>query len=114
MREYERATATKDFSVVAPLIDPGAFYRFTDGDFVGIEAIREAFNATWQRIKDEVYTLSNIRAIVWNNDLASVTYDFTWEGEVDGTHKSGKGRGFNTLARNAEGKLVIWNEILTN
>lgn len=46
LKKYEDATNTHIFSNVAGLIYPTATYRFTEGDFVGIEAIKNAFEKT--------------------------------------------------------------------
>ena len=113
MFAYERATRSKDFDNVAPLLHPDAFYRFNDGDHRGLDELRGAFVATWKNIRDEVYEISDVSPIVWNNDLVSVSYVFKWSGIVDGAPAMGSGRGFNTLTRGADGRLKIWNEILT-
>lgn len=113
MYAYERATRSKDFDNVAPLLHPDAFYRFNDGDHRGLDELRGAFVNTWKKIQEEVYEISDLRAIVWSDDLVSVIYIFKWAGVVDGVPATGSGRGLNTLTRGTDGKLRIWNEILT-
>jgi ketosteroid isomerase-like protein len=107
LKRYEDATNTHVFSNVANLIHPDATYRFTDGDFIGIEAIRKAFEDTWGSIKDEVYSLSDLKIIAVDLNSASITYTFNWSGVVDGEQKSGNGRGTNIIVRSADGLQCI-------
>lgn len=112
MKEYERQTATKDFSNVAPMLDPQALYVFTDGRFFGLKEIETAFNKTWDHIRNEKYSLDNYQAVIFNENLATVAYDFRWEGDVDGVHSEGIGRGANTLFKN-NGTWKIVHEYLS-
>lgn len=112
LKRYEDATNTHIFSNVADLIHPEATYRFTDGDFTGIKAIQKAFEKTWNSIKDEAYSLSNLKIVATNANSATITYTFNWSGIVDGVQKSGSGRGTNVLVRNKE-KLQFVHEHLS-
>lgn len=113
MREYERATATKNFANVSPMLHPNAFYRFTDGDSIGIEAIERAFRTTWERIKNEVYFLTEFNAYALDERTVVVTYIFNWTGVVEDRPSKGEGRGFNMLALGADGRFKIVAELLT-
>jgi SnoaL-like domain len=44
---FEAASNGKVWADLADLIHPDAVYRFTEGDFVGFDAIRGAFERTW-------------------------------------------------------------------
>lgn len=78
LREYEAASATHDFSNVADLIHPHASCRFREGDFVGIEAIRMAFEKTWSAIHvdEERYSLTD--ATIVHTDVCSASVSFTF------------------------------------
>ncbi len=102
LKRYEDATNTHVFSNVADLIHREATYRFTDGDFVGVEAIQKAFENTWDSIKEETYSLSDLKIVSIDLNSASITYTFNWSGIVDGVKKSGSGRGTNVIIRNGD------------
>lgn len=111
LRQYEAATNTHDFTNVAPLIHQDALYRFTDGDFAGIEAIQKAFEDTWARIQDETYSISDLKVVSIDSHSASVSYTFHWAGMVDGQSKSGTGRGTNVLVKNEKGLQCIYEHL---
>lgn len=99
LREYEVATNTHDFDQVAPLLNEEAIYWFSDGSYTGINAIRQAFMETWNKIQNEKYQIRNIEWIGIEEKLAVCIYEFHWEGEVDGEKLSGTGRGTNVIGR---------------
>jgi ketosteroid isomerase-like protein len=107
LKEYEAAANSRDFARVRPLIHPEAAYRFTDGDFLGIKAIQKAFEDTWDHIRDEKYAISNIRFVHIDEKSASITYDFSSSGIVDGRKKSVMGRGTNILIKTDTGLQCI-------
>jgi ketosteroid isomerase-like protein len=113
LKTYEAATNSHDFDNVAPLIDKDAVYWFSDGSFEGIEAIREAFIATWTKIKDEKYSINNVRWFTSSDDTAVCVYDFSWQGSVDGVQKSGSGRGTNVLVHKSGGWLMLHEHLST-
>ena len=96
---YEKAANTMDFNTVAPLIADNAIFWFTDGTFIGKEAIRKAFEVTWTKIKDEKYSISNIEWIVASYWNSACTYTFKSDGVVDGKRQVYEGRGTNILRR---------------
>ena len=112
LKRYEDATNTHVFSNVTDLIHHEATYRFTDDNFVGIEAIQYAFESTWDSIKNETYSLSNPKRLVADLNSASISYTFNWSGVVDGVQKSGSGRGTNVIIRNGD-KLQFIHEHLS-
>lgn len=112
LKRYEDATNTHVFSNVADMIHPEATYRFTDGDFLGIEAIQKAFENTWDSIKNETYSLSDLKIVAEDSNSASITYTFNWSGIIEGVQKSGSGRGTNVIIRNGN-KLQFIHEHLS-
>ncbi|MDP2838231.1 MAG: DUF4440 domain-containing protein [Candidatus Moranbacteria bacterium] len=99
LKEYEVATNTHDFDKVAPLLDKDAVYWFSDGSYIGVNTIRQAFVDTWNKIQNEKYQIRNTQWISVDKKLAVCVYDFYWEGEVDGEKLSGTGRGTNVIGK---------------
>ena len=107
LNEYERQTNTHTFTNVKPLIASNAVYWFSDGSFVGIREIEQAFNRTWEAIKNEKYSLSNIEWVGITEDLAVCIYEFQWQGKVDGRSIKGFGRGTNIIKKiGGEWKMI--------
>lgn len=109
---YERMTNTTDFDQVSPLIAEDAVYWFADGRFEGIAANQEAFEKTWNTIKDEKYQLTNIRWIGVSDNLAVCTYDFHSQGLVSGRPFSASGKGTNVFL-SVDGQWKIVHEHLS-
>jgi ketosteroid isomerase-like protein len=112
VKAYAAASGTKDFAKVAKFIHPAAIFRFTDGDFVGIENIQTAFEWTWNSAEDDRYTLSDVKVTHLDAQSASATYDFNWSGVTDGRAWSARGRGSAVIVRH-EGQLQIVLEHLS-
>ncbi|HEX7026296.1 MAG TPA: nuclear transport factor 2 family protein [Gammaproteobacteria bacterium] len=101
LSEYEAAANSQDFDNVRDLIHPNAIFRFNDGDFIGHEAIRGAFENTWgQDIQDERYYLTNVRVISKDVKSATVTFTFNWTGRVEGRSVNTVGKGTSVIVRN--------------
>lgn len=99
---YERRTNTHDFEAVRELIDSDAVYWFSDGVHEGVEEIQRAFEQTWNTIRDEVYSIEDVRWLAVDDDSASCIYTFHWEGTVDGQVETGSGRGTCVVRRDGE------------
>ncbi len=112
MSEYERATNTHDFSKVRPLIAEDAVYFFSDKTLNGILEIETAFVETWEKIAEEMYSISDVDWISVTDTFAVCTYKFNWKGVVDGENREGKGRGTN-VAGKRNGKWVMLHEHLS-
>ncbi|MGA7924100.1 MAG: nuclear transport factor 2 family protein [Thermoplasmata archaeon] len=106
--EYARRTNTHRFDEVAPLVDPGAVYWFSDGStHEGIAAIRSVFERNWAAIRNEVYRIEDPRWLVRDDKIAVVAYRFRWEGETDAGRRSGEGRGTSVLRYHAGSWRVV-------
>ncbi|GAA3597438.1 nuclear transport factor 2 family protein [Kribbella ginsengisoli] len=99
MAEYGKLTNAHDVGRLRELIADDASYWFTDGSYEGVEAIADAVQRTFDEIRDEVYTISDLRWVHVSADFAVVRYRFHWAGLVDGQQREGRGRGTNALAR---------------
>lgn len=102
MAEYERRTNTHDFTQVAPLIADESVFWFNDGSFSGKAAIRAAFERTWALIEQERYRIDHLEWIARGDVVAVCTYQFHWQGVVEGRVVQGTGRGTSVLRRDQE------------
>lgn len=96
---YEKATNSHDFDRCEQLVDTDAIYYFSDGTFIGINQIRQAFESTWKAIENEVYEIKNVEWLHKEEDIGVCVYDFSWKGIVNGEQKSGGGRGTNVIVK---------------
>lgn len=84
LKHYEHAANSCNFDNVEPLIAEDAVFWFTNGTYVGRRAIRGAFVETWSTIKDETYSLADIKWLGVSETVAVCVYDFTSDGIVNG------------------------------
>ncbi|HEX8982059.1 MAG TPA: nuclear transport factor 2 family protein [Ktedonobacterales bacterium] len=101
LRRYEQAAKSRNFDHVEPLVADDATFWFTNGVFVGRDAIRAAFEETWLAIQDEKYSISNIQWIAKSETLAVCTYVFRSDGIVDGQRQIYDGLGTNVIEKRA-------------
>lgn len=107
LARFEAAANEADFALVAPLVARDAVYWFTDGSFVGLDAVRDAFEATWATIRDETYRIEDVRWIAVSDTVAACIYRFRSQGTVDGRPFSATGRGTNVLVRGPLGWQIV-------
>ena len=77
LRRYERASNSHEFDQVAPLLADDAVYWFSNGTYVGIDAIRSAFESTWAAILDEDYRITDVRWLTASEDAAACVYTYS-------------------------------------
>ena len=112
LERYEIASNTRDFSQVAEMIHPEASYRFTDGDFRGREAIRDAFEKTWAiNVIDDRYRLADVTLIYTDDSSALVSYNFHWTGSGPTGPFHVQGRGTQLLVRSGDGLQSIYEHL---
>ncbi len=112
LKQYEAASNSRDFAQVAELIHPDATYRFTDGDFRGIEAIRGAFEKTWAYdVQDERYWLTDVRLVYADETSALLTYDFHWSGIGPEGPFEADGRGTQLIVRNGDALQTLYEHL---
>lgn len=112
LNEYEVATNSHIFDNVRPLISNDAVFWFSNGTYVGIKQIETAFNNNFNKIKDEKYTIKDVKWISLETNSAVCIYTFLWKGIVDGKSRQGQGRGTNVLSK-IDGKWVLIHEHLS-
>jgi SnoaL-like protein len=76
MVEYGRRTNAHDVGRLRELVADDASYWFTDGSYEGVEAIAGAVQRTFDEIRDEVYTISDVRWVCVSADFAVARYRF--------------------------------------
>jgi ketosteroid isomerase-like protein len=104
---YEARINLQDFDQLVPLFSAEAVFWFNDGSFIGIDAIRAAFEATWARVPGEIYTLTDKLWLAESDTAAACLYRFHWTAIVDSKPVSGHGRGTTVLRREAETWRII-------
>ncbi len=114
LSRYEAASNSRSLAAVEPFIHPNAVFRFTDGDFAGLAAVRGAFEKTWAYdVEDEKYFTTDLRVLSLDAASASVTYDWTWTGLVKGRYFRTTGRGTAVIVRSG-GTLQLIHEHLSH
>lgn len=107
LTEYERRLAGHDFGAVAPLISSSAVFWFNDGSYVGLDAIREAFERTFAALPNERYWLEDVEWLAEGADVALCVYRFRWTAKKDGREFSGGGRGTTVMRREADDWKIV-------
>ncbi len=113
MKKYEVEINKHDFDLIAPLISNDCKFWFTSGTYVGQEQSRNAFLKTWNMIKEEVYSISEMEWISESDNAAVCTYTYHWKGLIDGQLREGKGRGTSCLRKDTDDWKII-HEHLSN
>ncbi|WP_328330369.1 nuclear transport factor 2 family protein [Kribbella sp. NBC_00382] len=112
MADYDRRANAHDVERWRELVADDASFWFTDGSYEGIEAITAAVQRTFDQIRDEVYTISDLHWVYASTDFAVVRYRFHWVGFVDGQQREGRGRGTNSMAKR-DGRWQMVHEHLS-
>jgi len=100
LNRFEELAEKEDFDLIQSMVHDNAFFRFNDGDFVGKQAVRGAFEKTWRgsaNIKKERFYLTNIEVLTVDAKSATATYTYNWEGSMDGKAFRIQGRGTRVL-----------------
>jgi ketosteroid isomerase-like protein len=98
--QYQRALATQEWASVEPLMHADVCVTFSTGAVHrGKDAVRAAYEANFQAIRDEVYRISDVHWIARSPELAVYLFRFDWTGVIDGHQASGGGRGTSVLVR---------------
>ena len=101
LKRYIEATNTWDFEQVAKCLRPEAVYFFTDKTCVGLQEIRDYFEAGWRACREESYWPTRIKILHEDADSMLCTYQYNYTGVADSGPISGFGRATNHFVRNA-------------
>lgn len=115
LNQFEEVAMKEDFSLLEGMIDEHACFRFNDGDFVGRDAVRLAFEKAWRgdpSVRKARFYLSDIVVLTTDKASATATYTYNWEGNQGGRPFKIQGRGTRVLVHEA-GKFRIVHEHLS-
>jgi ketosteroid isomerase-like protein len=104
---YGREINAHDFDRLVPLVARDATFWFSSGSHHGIDEARRAFEKTWSTIREEVYSISDVKWIAESDSVAVCTYRFSWSGLVNGERREGGGRGTSCFRRDDEGWRIV-------
>ncbi len=112
LKEYMTAASSRIFANVADMIHPGALFRFAEGDFSGIDNIRQAFESAWvYTVIDEKYSFTDAHVVTSDSRSAVVAYSFNWSGVENGRPFRINGRATNVLVRNGDRLQCIYEHL---
>jgi ketosteroid isomerase-like protein len=107
LKKYEVEINKNNFDLLIPMISEDCKFWFSSGTFVGHAETRQAFEKTWNMIKDETYWLTDVEWIA-ESDLAAVsTYTFHWKGMIENQSCEGIGRGTSCFRKEKDGWKLI-------
>lgn len=115
LHHFEAVAMKEDFDLLHDMVDEHAYFRFGDGDFVGRDAVRVAFETTWHgdpTLKKARFWLSDIVVLTLDHASASATYTWHWEGSQGDSRFTIQGRGTRVLAYE-DGRFRIVHEHLS-
>lgn len=113
--EFESIAEKENFDLIQDMIHDNAYFRFNDGDFVGKQAVRAAFEKTWKgssNVQKERFYLTDVQVLTVDETTATATYTYNWEGNMDGRSYRIQGRGTRVLVVQ-NGRLQIIHEHLS-
>lgn len=99
LERYIEATNSHDFKNVAKYVSSSAIYWFTKNEYKTLAEIQGYFENTWNLIKDEVYSISNINWIAIDENTATCLYDYNWQGYYNGELVGGNGKATNVFIK---------------
>lgn len=105
--QYKDLINRQNFDLVRPLISKDCKFWFTSGTYIGLDETQKAFEKTWNMIKEEVYTLSDIEWLAESEKAAICTYTYHWKGLINGQMAEGKGRGTSCFRKEAGDWKII-------
>jgi len=100
LNRFEELAEKENFDLIQDMVHENAFFRFNDGDFVGRQAVRGAFEKTWKgsaNVRKERFHLTDIQVLSVDTASATATYTYNWEGTMDGRSFRIQGRGTRVL-----------------
>jgi hypothetical protein len=115
LNRFEELSGSKNFDLIEDMIHDDGVFRFNDGDFVGKQAVRAAFEKTWAgnaKVEGERFYLTDIQVVTTNASSAAATYTYNWEGSVSGHAFKIQGRGTRVIVLE-DGRMQIILEHLS-
>ena len=115
LNRFEELAEKEDFNLIRDMIHERAYFRFNDGDYVGLQAIQAVFEKTWRgdpTVKKARFYLSDMVVLTTDHSTATATYTYNWEGSQGGREFAIRGRGTRVLLRE-DGQFRIIHEHLS-
>ncbi|WP_298894292.1 nuclear transport factor 2 family protein [uncultured Psychroserpens sp.] len=108
IKSYEAALGTQDWRAIEPLVSKNVSVTFSNGTVhIGKENVQKAFEKNFSLIKNEKYTVVNIKWLVKDKKCAVYLFEFNWTGIVEGNSVFGNGIGTSVLIKeDAKWKLL--------
>lgn len=114
LTKYIEATNTHDFENVKQILHPNAVYWFSDQTCTSISEIQNYFETSWNTIKEEVYTASDVQWLGVDHTTATCIYKYHYEGYYLGNFVSGSGRATNVFIKDIDQKWKLVHEHLSS
>jgi ketosteroid isomerase-like protein len=114
LQQYIEATNTHDFNNVKKVLHENAIFWFTDKTCTTIQEIQNYFENAWDIIKEEVYTANNVHWLTVDQNSATCTYTYHYEGYHNGKFVTGSGRATNVFIKNEKGEWKLIHEHLSS
>ncbi len=112
IEDYKIEINKHNFDLVEPLISRDCQFWFSSGTFVGLTEVRNAFEKTWNLIKDEVYSITDENWIAESDSAAVCTYTFHWRGLIEGKLAEGKGRGTSVFRKEDQTWKIVHEHLI--
>ncbi|MUK87845.1 DUF4440 domain-containing protein [Ornithinibacillus sp. L9] len=114
LEEYIKSTNTHHFENVKQLLHPNAVYWFSDKTCTSVEEIHNYLENSWNIIKEEVYSVSDIQWLVVDENSATCIYTYHYEGYYNESFVSGSGRATNVFIKDHDQKWKLIHEHLSS
>ncbi|MBM7584459.1 ketosteroid isomerase-like protein [Bacillus pakistanensis] len=114
LEQYIAATNTHDFNNVKNVLHKRALYWFTDKTCTTMNEIQSYFENAWEMIKEENYTAHDVQWLTTDENSATCTYTYHYEGYYNGEFVSGRGRATNIFIKNDVNEWKLIHEHLSS
>lgn len=105
--DYIAATNTHQFEEVKKLLHPNAVYYFSDRSCTTHEEIRAYFENAWSIVENENYEAQDVHWLFVNEQSATCTYMYFFEGYINGEYANGYGRATNVFIKESDKWLLV-------
>ncbi|WP_271765278.1 nuclear transport factor 2 family protein [Aquimarina algiphila] len=110
---YETALKTQEWKNIEPLFHDNVCVTFSNGTVHnGKSMVKVAFENNFSVIKNEEYSIQNVKWVLKNESIAVFLFDFFWEGVINKKYTKGNGIGTSVLI-NKNGKWILLTENLS-
>lgn len=90
---YIKALATQSWDAAESFFHQNATVIFAEGTYYGKEQVGNAIHKTFSLIKDEDFSISDLKWTIRTDAFAVCTFVFDWSGTINGKRFTSPGRG---------------------